>query len=187
MITWATDARGEVLAFQSTRLMPDGSKAPVKYVRTTHRGPHNWKSRAILRLNCDDGPIDTVHLVEGFEDGLSLVMAGVRNVWVLWGIGRLRRLERDLFPLSVKTIIVVRDDDGDNPDPSAEHSLYRGVTHLEGFGKEVKVTPRPRMVTRRSALGERRQRSSLPRRGGAGSGFDEGEAGGQGGPDRRRP
>ena len=147
MITWATDARGEVLAFQSTRLMPDGSKAPVKCVRTTHRGPHNWKSRAILRLNCDDGPIDTVHLVEGFEDGLSLVMAGVRNVWVLWGIGRLRRLERDLFPLGLKTIIVVRDDDGDNPDPSAERSLYRGVTHLEGFGKEVKVTPRPRMVT----------------------------------------
>jgi Protein of unknown function (DUF3631)/Toprim domain len=147
MITWATGARGEVLAFQSTRLMPDGSKALVKYVRTTHRGPHNWKSRAILRPNCDDGPIDTVHLVEGFEDGLSLVMAGVRNVWVLWGIGRLRRLERDLFPLGLKTIVVVRDDDGDNPDPSAEHSLYRGVAHLEGFGKEVKVTPRPRMVT----------------------------------------
>ena len=147
MITWATDARGDVLAFQLTRLMPDGSKAPVKWVRTTHRGPHNWKSRAILRLNCDDGPIDTVHLVEGFEDGLSLVMAGVRNVWVLWGIGRLRRLERDLFPLGLKTIVVVRDDDGDNPDPSAEHSLWRGVTHLEGFGKEVKVTPRPRMVT----------------------------------------
>jgi Protein of unknown function (DUF3631)/Toprim domain len=147
MITWATDARGEVLAFQSTRLMPDGSKALVKYVRTTHRGPHNWKSRAILRLNCDAGQIDTVHLVEGFEDGLSLFIAGVRNVWVLWGIGRLQRLERDLFPLGLKTIIVVRDDDGDNPDPSAERSLWRGVTHLEGFGKEVKVTPRPRMVT----------------------------------------
>ena len=147
MITWATDARGDVLAVQCTRLTPQGAKAPVKWVRTTHRGPHNWKSHAILRLNCDAGPIDTVHLVEGFEDGLSLVMAGVRNVWVLWGIGRLRHLERDLFPLGLKTIVVVRDDDGDNPDPSAEHSLYRGVTHLEGFGKEVKVTPRPRMVT----------------------------------------
>ena len=147
MITWATDAQKNVLAIQLTRLTPEGRKAQVKYVRTTHRGPHNWKSRAILRLNCDDGPIDTVHLVEGFEDGLSLVMAGVKNVWVLWGIGRLRRLERDLFPLGLKTIIVVRDDDGGNPDPSAEHSLWRGVTHLEGFGKEVKVTPRPRMVT----------------------------------------
>ncbi len=145
MITWATDARGEVLAFQSTRLMPDGSKARVKYVRTTHRGPHNWKSRAILRLNCDEEP-EVIHLVEGFEDGLSLVMAGVKNVWVLWGIGRLRRLERDLFPLSVKTIVVVRDDDGDNRKLDAEHSLWRGVTHLEGFGKEVKVTPRPKRV-----------------------------------------
>ena len=145
MITWATDARGEALAFQSTRLMPDGSKAPVKWVRTTYRGPHNWKSRAILRLNCDD-EAETIHLVEGFEDGLSLVMAGVKNVWVLWGIGRLRHLERDLFPLSVKTIIVVRDDDGDNPKPDAEHSLWRGVAHLEGFGKEVKVTPRPKRV-----------------------------------------
>jgi hypothetical protein len=76
-------------------------------------------------VNCDDEP-ETIHLVEGFEDGLSLVMAGVKNVWVLWGIGRLRHLERDLFPLSVKTIIVVRDDDGDNPKPDAEHSLWRG-------------------------------------------------------------
>jgi hypothetical protein len=151
MITWATDAQGNVAAVQCTRLTPQGAKAPVKWVRTTHRGPHNWKSRAILRLNRDAGPIDTVHLVEGFEDGLSLAMADVKNVWVLWGIGRLRHLERDLFPLGLKTIIVVRDDDGDNPDQSAEHSLYRGVTHLEGFGKEVKVTPRPRMVT--GALG----------------------------------
>jgi hypothetical protein len=84
MLTWATDAPGNVLAIQLTRLMPDGSKAPVKWVRTTHRGPHNWKSHAIMRLNCDDEP-ETIHLVEGFEDGLSLVMAGVKNVWVLWG------------------------------------------------------------------------------------------------------
>ena len=102
MITWATDAQGEVLAFSPLAYMPDGAKAPVKYVRTTHRGPHNWKSRAILRLNCDDEPDETIHLVEGFEDGLSLVMADVRNVWVLWGIGRLLRLERDLFPLSAQ-------------------------------------------------------------------------------------
>ena len=151
MITWATDVQGGALAAQLTRLTPEGDQAPVKWVRTTHRGPHNWKSRSVLRLNCDTGPIDTVHLVEGFEDGLSLVMAGVRNVWVLWGVGRLKHLDRDLFPLSVKTIVVVRDDDGDNPKPDAKHLLWRGVTHLEGFGKEVKVTPRPRMVT--GALG----------------------------------
>ena len=94
MITGATDAQGNVLAIQLTRLTPDGCKAPVKCVRITHRGPHDWKSRAVLRLNCDDGPIDTMHLVEGFEDGLSLVAAGVRNIWVLWGLGRLERLER---------------------------------------------------------------------------------------------
>jgi Protein of unknown function (DUF3631)/Toprim domain len=150
MITWATDVQGGALAAQLTRLTPEGDLAPVKWVSTTHRGPHNWKSRSVLRLNCDAEP-DTVHLVEGFEDGLSLVMAGVRNVWVLWGVGRLKHLDRDLFPLSVKTIVVVRDDDGDNPKPDAKHLLWRGVTHLEGFGKEVKVTPRPRMVA--GALG----------------------------------
>ena len=145
MITWATDVQGGALAAQLTRLTPEGDLAPVKWVRTTHRGPHNWKSRSVLRLNCDAEP-DTVHLVEGFEDGLSLVMAGVRNVWVLWGVGHLKHLDRDLFPLSVKTIVVVRDDDGDNPKPDAKHLLWRGVTHLMGFGKEVRVTPRPKLI-----------------------------------------
>ena len=89
MITAATDEKGNVLAIQLTRLTPDGGKAAIKCPRITLRGPHDWSSRAVLRLNCDDGPIDTLHLVEGFEDGLSLVAAGVRNIWVFWGLGRL--------------------------------------------------------------------------------------------------
>ena len=144
MIAAATDEKGNVLAIQLTRLTPNGGKAPLKWVRTTHRGPHNWKSRAVLRLNCDSGPIETLHLVEGFEDGLSLVAAGVRNIWVLWGLGRLRHLSRDVFPLGVKTLVVVRDDDRDTP--PAELSLWRGVTRLMGLGIEVKVTPRPRLI-----------------------------------------
>jgi Protein of unknown function (DUF3631)/Toprim domain len=144
MITAATDEKGKVLAIQLTRLTSNGGKAAIKCPRITLRGPHDWSSRAALRLNCDDGPIETLHLVEGFEDGLSLVAAGVRNIWVLWGLGRLRHLSRDVFPLGVKTLVVVRDDDRDTP--PAELSLWQGVTRLMGLGIEVKVTPRPRLI-----------------------------------------
>jgi hypothetical protein len=142
MITAATDAHGAVGAIQLTRLTPAGAKAPIRCPRITLRGPHDWKSRAVLRLNCDEGPIDTLHLVEGFEDGLSLVAAGVRNIWVIWGLGRLGRIE---LPLGVKTVVVVRDDDRSSP--KAELNLWRGVVRLCGQGvDEVRVTPRPRRI-----------------------------------------
>ena len=142
MITAATDEHGAIGAIQLLRLTPEGAKAPIKCPRITLRGSHDWKSRAVLRLNCDEGPIDTLHLVEGFEDGLSLVAAGVRNIWVIWGLGRLGRIE---LPLGVKTVVVVRDDDRSSP--KAELNLWRGVVRLCGQGvEEVRVTPRPRRI-----------------------------------------
>jgi hypothetical protein len=142
MITAATDEHGAVGAVQLARLTPEGAKAPIKWQRITLRGPHDWSSHAALRLNCDEGPIDTLHFVEGFEDGLSLVAAGVRNIWVIWGLGRLGRIE---LPLGVKTVIVVRDDD--KASSKAELNLWRGVVRLCGQGvDEVRITPRPRRI-----------------------------------------
>ena len=112
----------------------------MKPSRVTWRGPHDWNVRGVVWCSAYDGS-GAVYVCEGVEDALSLASAGYPNVVTILGIGRLGKI---VWPLGVRKIVIVRDDDP--PGSPGNNALYRAVTRQRGMGLDVHVAPRPRTI-----------------------------------------
>ena len=137
MIAGVTDPAGTLVAIQLTYITADGCKSMVKPQRVTWRGPPDWNRRGVVWCGAYDGS-GALYVCEGVEDALSLTAAGASNVVASLGIGRLGRI---VWPLGVRKLVIVRDDDP--PGSPGDNALYRGVTRQRGMGFEVHVTVRP--------------------------------------------
>ena len=107
--------------------------------RMTHRGPHDWSRRGLVRFGDDENP--RLYLTEGTEDALSVRMAVQEPVVATLGVAAIGKAK---LPVGVKEVVIVRD--GDAAGSPSDERLWRGVARLMGQGVDVLVTQRPTRV-----------------------------------------
>ena len=107
--------------------------------RITHRGPHDWSRKGLVRFGDDENP--RLYLTEGTEDALSVRMAVQEPVVATLGVAAIGKAK---LPVGVKEVVVVRD--GDAAGSPSDERLWRGVARLMGQGVDVLVTQRPTRV-----------------------------------------
>jgi Toprim domain-containing protein len=143
LVVPSTDNNGGLVAIQETFISPDGSKSVSgcagMAARITHRGPHDWSRKGLVRFGDDENP--RLYLTEGTEDALSVRMAVPEPVVVTLGVAAIGKAK---LPLGVKEIVVVRD--GDMAGSPSDERLWRGVARLMGQGVDVLITQRPTRV-----------------------------------------
>ncbi len=143
MVAQMSDARGRTLAVHRTFLALDGSgKAPVEPARKiwpSFRGLaiRLWRGETDLPADtaAERGLVDTLAIVEGVEDGLSLALA--RPDLRIWAAGTLGNLSHIVPPACAGDIIVCADNDWGKP--QAEAQLKAAVQALLRTGRRVRV------------------------------------------------
>ncbi|MGL4397624.1 MAG: DUF7146 domain-containing protein [Hyphomicrobium sp.] len=136
-----------IKAVHRTFLLPDGSgKAdvtPVRKIWPSYRGLAIRLWRGETKMAPDEaakhGLLDTLALVEGVEDGLSVALA--RPDLRVWAAGSLGNLEHIQLPACCAEVIVCADNDWGKP--QAERSLNRGLEALARQGRKVRVARSP--------------------------------------------
>lgn len=147
MVAQLADANGQTRAIHRTFLAADGSgKAPVTPVRKiwpSFKGLAVRLWRGETDLAVDDavrqGLVDTLCLVEGIEDGLSVALA--RPDLRIWAAGSLGNLAHVPIPPCAGEIIVCADNDWGKPE--AERLLKEALAALARSGRRVSVARSP--------------------------------------------
>lgn len=137
----------QMLAVHRTFLAPDGSgKAPVTPVRKiwpSFKGLSIPLWRGETELPPDEaaeyGLIDTLAIVEGVEDGLSVALA--RPDLRVWAAGSLGNIAHMALPPCSHEVIVCADNDWGKP--QAEKLLKAACETLARTGRKVKVARSP--------------------------------------------
>jgi Toprim domain len=147
MVAGLSDASGAIVAVHRTWLAPDGmGKAPVRPVRKiwpSYRGcaVRLWRGESGMSVAAAEraGHRDTLVLVEGIEDGLSvaLAMPGYR----IWCVGALGNFAAIVVPRCCRDVIVCVDNDWGNP--QARNTIDRGLAALSRQGVDVRVARSP--------------------------------------------
>lgn len=147
MVAQMADANGHTKAIHRTFLAVDGSgKAPVTPVRKiwpSFKGLAIRLWRGETDLSVDDavrqGLLDTLCLVEGVEDGLSVALA--RPDLRIWAAGSLGNLAHVPIPACSDRIIVCADNDWGKP--QAEAQLKQALAALARSGRRISVARSP--------------------------------------------
>lgn len=140
-------ADGRTGAVHRTWLAPDGSgKAPVTPARKiwpsfVGSAIRLWRGETGMPVDeaCRHGLIDTLALVEGIEDGLSVALA--RPDLRVWAAGSLGNLAHIPIPACAGEIIVCADNDWGKP--QAERQLGEALRALRYSGRRVRVARSP--------------------------------------------
>lgn len=147
MLAAFTDEQGTVAAVHRTYLAHDGAgKAPVAPVRKIWPGFKGaairlWRGksgRAIdsaLRAYEKHGECETLVLVEGVEDGLSVALACPD--YRVWAAGSLGNLAEIIVPRCCDEVIVCADNDWGKP--QAEALLDKAIARLAQQGPRVRI------------------------------------------------
>ena len=142
LVVPSTDNNGGLVAIQETYIASDGRKSSAGSgiaARITHRGPHDWSRKGLVRFGDDENP--RLYLTEGTEDALSVRMAVPEPVVATLGVAAIGKAR---LPVGVKEVVIVRD--GDAAGSPSDDRLWRGVARLMGQGVDVLVTQRPTRV-----------------------------------------
>ena len=142
LVVPSTDNNGGLVAIQETYIASDGRKSSAGSgiaARITHRGPHDWSRKGLVRFGDDENP--RLYLTEGTEDALSVRMAVQEPVVATLGVAAIGKAR---LPVGVKEVVIVRD--GDAAGSPSDDRLWRGVARLMGQGVNVLVTQRPTRV-----------------------------------------
>ena len=127
-----TDEAGNVLALHTTHVTPAGEKSRIKPVRQMWRGPHDWRSCALIRF---DGKVGkTFVIAEGLENALSLIVAGCPP-----RCRRRRRRSRSLRPAGRRRDARHRPRRR-RPGSQADFSVHRGIVRSLAQRLAVKIT-----------------------------------------------
>lgn len=127
------DVYGRVVAFASRSLKDDGS---AKYVNSSTTAVYK-KSDTLYNLHRIDNNTETVWLVEGFADVISLVQSGVRNVVGLCGVSFTSKHIDALVKKGVRSVVLCLD--GDAAGQLAESKIMDDLQPNHGIGLYVKV------------------------------------------------
>jgi hypothetical protein len=130
-----TDHTGKLLALGFTYITQAGQKSPYSPARMIYRGPHDWNSRALVRLG---KPGKKFVETEGLEKALAALAAGAEYVIVTGGLQRL-----GVVPLEPQAQegVIARDDDP--PGSEQDQALWRAVVRRLSQNLKVAVTARP--------------------------------------------
>lgn len=143
MMALMTDSHGIGAAIHRTFLALDGTaKAPVEPSRmmwgeTKGSAIRLWRGETQLGPEeaARHGLIDTLALVEGIEDGLSLALACPElRIWAAGSLGNLGEIR---IPDCADEVIVCADNDWGKPETQA--ALDRAISALARQGKRVRV------------------------------------------------
>lgn len=124
LICAITGPSGDLVGIQRTYLTDDGGKAAFEKVKLSlgrvrggaiHLGP----------------PSDTLIVTEGLEDGLTLMQALTRSVWVAAGTSMLPAM---MFPKTVREIVIGAD--GDAP---GEAAARKAAAAFAAIGQAVRI------------------------------------------------
>lgn len=138
---------GRMLAVHRTFLAIDGSgKAPVEPARKiwpSFKGLaiRLWRGASDMAIMdaLKHGVVDTLALVEGVEDGLSVALARPDlRIWAAGSLGNLREIE---IPPNCSTVVVCADNDWGKP--QAEKQLGEALRAIARQGVTVKVARSP--------------------------------------------
>lgn len=138
---------GRIEAVHRTFLARDGSgKAPIEPVRKiwpSFKGlaVRLWRGESGLSVKeaCKHGLLETLAIVEGVEDGLSVAMA--RPDLRVWCAGSLANIGELEIPHCCDRVIVCADNDWGKP--QAERLLNAGLQRLARQGRQVLVARSP--------------------------------------------
>ncbi|MGL4396630.1 MAG: DUF7146 domain-containing protein [Hyphomicrobium sp.] len=143
MIAAFFNADGAVVAVHRTYLRPDGAgKAPVTPARKiwpSYKGAaiYLWRGKSKLSASeaSANGLLETLVLVEGVEDGLSVALACPD--FRVWAAGSLANLGEITLPKCCDEVVVCADNDWGKP--QAQALLDRAVEGLAAQGVTVRV------------------------------------------------
>jgi hypothetical protein len=133
-----TDEAGDVLGLHLIFVTPTGEKSPHEPARQTRRGPPDWRTTGLLRLDFGTGP-DMV-VAEGLENALAVSLVGVARVVA---VGTVAAYGRCRPPRTVESITLAHDGDDPNAKPGAVQAYHRGVVRYLGHGLRLKMTAPP--------------------------------------------
>lgn len=143
MIAGFTNDAGETIAVHRTYLRPDGSgKAPVSPARKIWPSFEGaairlWRGESGLSIDAaaKQGLRETLVLVEGVEDGLSVALSAPQ--YRVWCAGSLSNIANIKIPECVDEVIVCADNDWGKK--QAQQLLDRGIEAIISQSKAVRV------------------------------------------------
>ena len=156
MVACCTDAAGQIRALHQTWLRadgldkasfppaPDGTKQPPRKVLGEFAGLviPLWRGDGHLSVKdaCANGLLQTLGLVEGTEDGLTMVLAAPQHrLWAMISLSNMvnvaARLQTDPNMACIDSVIAHRQNDWDKP--SAVAAFDRGLQALRDTGRVV--------------------------------------------------
>ncbi len=147
MVAGLSDVDGVTRAVHRTFLAEDGSgKAPVappRKIWPSFRGLaiRLWRGETNMSVAeaCKHGMIDTLVIVEGVEDGLSVALA--RPDLRVWAAGSLGNIGAIQLPPCTGEVIVCADNDWGKP--QAEAQLHAACQALARQGRPIKIARSP--------------------------------------------